>query len=161
MIIVDACILSSLSKIRRLELLLEFDEIITTSPVINELIESENEEIIQPLTKALRKWIRVLDDVDYGRASIIQRSFPYLSLVDCELLVACQDNDCILFSDDGRLLNVAGREYKIESYALHEIMLALKRTKVLNNQDIKEIIIELEKKDRYKFSSGKEKQLLR
>ena len=58
-------------------------------------------------------------------------------------------------------MNVAGREYKIESYALHEIMLALKRTKVLNNQDIKEIIIELEKKDRYKFSSGKEKQLLR
>ena len=44
MIIVDACILSSLSKIRRLELLLEFDEIFTTSPVINELIESENED---------------------------------------------------------------------------------------------------------------------
>ncbi|MDP7080317.1 MAG: hypothetical protein QF415_10530 [Candidatus Undinarchaeales archaeon] len=101
-----------------------------------------------------------MDDVDYIRASIIQRSFPYLSLVDCELLVACQDNDCTLFSDDGRLLKVAEREYDIESYALHEIMLALKRTQVLNNQEIKEIIIELEKKDRYKFSSSKEKQLL-
>ncbi|MDP7494648.1 MAG: hypothetical protein QGG26_16910 [Candidatus Undinarchaeales archaeon] len=55
---------------------------------------------------------------------------------------------------------MAEREYDIESYALHEIMLALKRTQVLNNQEIKEIIIELEKKDRYKFSSSKEKQLL-
>jgi hypothetical protein len=143
-----------------LELLLEFDDVYTTSPVINELIESENEEIINPLTKALRKWLRVLDNVDYIRASIIQRSFPHLSLVDCELLVVCQDNDCILFSDDGRLLKVAAREYGIKSNSLYKALLALKRKGVLNTKEIKEIIIELEKKDRYKFSSSKEKELL-
>ena len=59
MIIVDNCILSSLAKIKRIGLLRHFPEIHTTSGVIEEIVRSDIVEIIDPVSDALEKWLKL------------------------------------------------------------------------------------------------------
>ena len=72
--------------------------------------------------------------------------------VDCELILLCSENQCILLTDDKDLIRIAENEFNIDTFDLCQLLLTLKRKKVLNLKEIDEIIIALEKKDSYKFS---------
>jgi len=60
MIVVDNCIISSLSKIKCLELLKYYNDIRTSDGVVQEAFKSEIDVIIKPLSEALTKWIKVV-----------------------------------------------------------------------------------------------------
>ena len=61
-------------------------------------------------------------------------------------------NKCIFLIDDTKLLKIAKNEFNISTFDMCELLLSFKRKKILNQNDINQIIEDLEKKDRYIFS---------
>ena len=68
------------------------------------------------------------------------------------MILLCSENQCILLTDDRDLTIIAENEFNIDTFDLRQLLLTLKRRKILNVREIDEIIIALEKKDSYKFS---------
>lgn len=161
MIVVDTSIISSLAKIDRLSLLKEFTGIWITSGVVEEAIESENSSIINPLSKALNEWIHIetVDDIKYIKK--IQNNLSSLSYVDSSLIVLCQGNEAILLTDDQRMITVAEEEFGIETHDLFETLITLRKKLKITKKEIKHIILDLKKKDRYEFSENDLEHLLK
>ena len=151
MIIVDNCILSSLSKIDHLELLKHFKDVRTTNGVIQEIFRSEMDEIISPVSSSLQKWLFLVSCNDYSCVHELQKNNIKLSFVDCELIIACKDNGAILFSDDTRLINAAEMEYNVKTFDLCDILCALKKRNRITPDGIEQIILKLKRKDHYSF----------
>lgn len=107
MIIVDNCIISSLSKINRFDLLKYFKDVRTTNGVAEEIFRSEIDEVISPFTKSLKEWLSIVSCKDIYRIKNLQVENFKLSYVDCEMIVVCDEKQAILFSDDTDLINTA------------------------------------------------------
>lgn len=159
MILVDNCVISSLIKIDRLELLKHFEGVTTTSGVIEEAFNSEITKIIKSLSNALDNWIEVEKITDNMRVLKIQNRYPSLSWVDSEIIILCLEKEAVLFTDDRRLIQIAEKEFGIETYDLCEILVGLKKKDLLLIDDIEDIVEKLEKKDRYIFSEEDLKML--
>ena len=82
-----------------------------------------------------------------------------MSFVDCELIILCEENSAVLFSDDTRLINIAVKEFGIRTFDLCDILIALKKRNRLSQDQIEEIIIMLEKKDHYLFNEDSKRSL--
>jgi len=149
---VDNCIISSLSKISRLHFLKHFQGVVVAHGVIEEALNSDIPQIIDSLTSALKDWLEQKTVNKPEEIPQIQKIHPHLSYVDCELILLCSENQFILLTDDKDLIRIAENEFNIDTFDLCQLLLTLKRKKVLNLKEIDEIIIALEKKDSYKFS---------
>ena len=159
MIVVDNCILSSLSKIDQLDLLNCFKKLFTTPGVIKEALRSEDTKIIESISSALDDWLIVKPIKKPQNIPNIQTEYPALSYIDCELILLCKEQKCILLTDDTKLINISEDNFNIETFDLFEMLIALKNKKKLSSEEIDIIIIDLEKKDHYKFSKNKLKTL--
>ena len=160
MIAVDNCILSSLSKIGRLDLLKSFDNLITTSGVIQEGLKSEDKKLVESISSALDDWLSIKSINKPQTIPEIQAKHPSLSYIDCELILLCKEQKCILLSDDTKLINISENEFSIDTFDLFELLTALKNKDKLNSEEINNIIKDQEKKDRYKFSKDKLQSLI-
>ena len=152
MIAIDNCIISSLSKINRLDILKNLKGIFTSQGVFGEAINSEIEIIVNSISHALDEWLEIKSLEKPQEISKIQEKYQALSYVDCELILLCIENKCILLTDDTKLLKIAKNEFNISTFDMCELLLSFKRKKILNQNDINQIIEDLEKKDRYIFS---------
>jgi len=159
LIVVDTSVISSLSKIGRLELLKEFSEVRTTSSVVEEALDSEISSIMESLSRSLDDWLKVSTVVAINSIRKIQEDYPLLSHVDGGLIVFCRKNDGVLLTDDRRMLEVAEEEFDIETFDLCELLLALKNEDVISEDEIEDIIEQLKKKDRYEFPEKDVKRL--
>lgn len=160
MIIVDNCIISSLSKIDRLEYLENYPEIYTIHGVVEEAFESEIPSIVEALSDALDDWLDVIEVGKINRIPKLQRDYPSLSYIDCELIVSCEENEAILFTDDTKLLGIAEKDFDITTYDLCEILFSLKNEDIILLGEMEKINEDLKKKDRYKFSEKDIKRLI-
>ena len=155
MIVVDNCIISSLSKVGRLEILRNFSQVFTSQGVVEEILRSEIPSLIQSVSRALKGWLEVRALETNLNNSYVLGHQPALSYVDCELVLLCLEYDAVLLTDDTKLIIVAENEFGIRTFDLCETILALKRRRILSPEDVLKIIEDLEKKDRYSFSTGK------
>jgi len=160
LIFVDTSIISSLSKINRLDLLNNFSCLWTTSGVVEECVDSDISPIINSLSKALDNWLETMTVTDIQQIRKIQNNYPSLSFVDSGLIVLSRKNDAVLFSDDTKMLEVAENEFDIRNYDLFEILLALKKRNIINRKEILTINENLKKKDNYEFSEENLERLL-
>jgi len=152
LIVVDNCIISSLSKIGRIELLKHQKETITSPGVVEEIINSEIESIIKSLRLALDDFLKT--SYAYKPQEIIsyQEDHPALSYVDCELILLSKNLDCPLLTDDTKLISIAEEEFDIIVFDLCDLLLALKEKNIISSEEIQKIIRDLEWRDHYKFS---------
>ena len=160
MIIIDNCILSSLSKIDRLDLLKDFNNLFTTPGVIEEALRSENTKIIESISSALDDWLIVKPIKKPQKIPDIQSEYPALSYIDCELILLCKEQKCILLTDDTKLINISENDFNIDTFDLFELLIALKYKKKIGAKEINKIVKDLENIDHYKFSKDKLKLLL-
>ena len=160
MIVVDNCILSSLSKIDRLDLLKSFKNLFTTPGVIEEALRSEDTKIIESISSALDDWLIVKPIKKPQNIPDLQTEHPALSYIDCELILLCKEQKCILLTDDTKLITISENNFNIETFDFFEFLITLKNRKKLGTKDINKIVTDLEKKDHYKFSKDKLKLLL-
>ncbi len=152
MIAIDNCIISSLSKINRLDILKNLKGIFTSPGVFEEAINSEIEIIVNSISQALDEWLEIKSLEKPQEISKVQEKYRALSYVDCELILLCIEYNCILLTDDTKLLKIAENKFNISTFDLCELLLSFKRKRILKLDDINQIIEDLEKKDRYKFS---------
>lgn len=160
MIVVDNCILSSLSKIGRLDLLKNFENLFITPGVIQEAMKSEDTKIVESISLALDDWLSIKSIKKTQDITDIQSKHPALSNIDCEMILLCKEEKGILLSDDTKLINISENEFNIETFDLLELLLALKNKEKIKSDDINKIVNDLEEKDRYIFSKDKLKSLI-
>ena len=153
-VIVDNCIISSLAKIGELDLLRNFDGICTTQSVLEEAMKSDIDSIMDSVTEVSKTWLSIVTVRNPRELLPLKANHPVLSFVDCELILYCQKNDTILLTDDTKLIHIAEKEFKISTFDLYELLLALKTKGVLDMKRINDIISNLLKKDRYQFSAS-------
>lgn len=115
--------------------------------------------MIGEISNFLDSDISIVSTKDFRRIHELQKLDLKLSYVDCELIVICEENNAVLFSDDTRLINVAQRQHRIRTHDLSEILIGLKNRDRISKDDINEIVILLEKRDHYKFSKETKKIL--
>ncbi len=67
------------------------------------------------------------------------------------MILSCEENDAVLFSDDTRPIDVAEMDFNIRTFDLCDILIALKKRNRLPQDQIEEMIDQLERKDHYIF----------
>lgn len=172
MILIDTCILSSLAKIDRLNLLdILFKKhfCYITPAVLEELNinkvagfkfigkienlvsfkEAKNKLcILSPETKELEQAYRLKDRYK-------------LSLVDCEYIVLARSKNAIVLTDDSYLAKVAFKEGIEKVYDLKSLLEACIIEGAIKHQsELEEIVENLKEKDYYIFSEKNLKDLL-
>jgi len=135
-----------------IHLLKNFREISTTAGVVEEILRSDRSEIIDPISSSFNKWLKIHSCSDYQRILEIQRENSALSIVDSELIILCLDNEAVLLSDDTKLLSIAEEKFGVTTFDLCDMIISLKNKEKLDRDEIERIIIDLERKDRYRFS---------
>lgn len=155
MILVDNCIISSLAKISKLELLKHFGGIHISPGVFDEAMDSGISAIERKVKKAIGIWMHIKVITDRTAIHRIKTDNLKLSYVDCELIYLADKLKCALFTDDRDLGKIAENKFHITIFDLESILLTLKNVGKITIGDIKEIIEELERKDSYKFSKDK------
>jgi predicted nucleic acid-binding protein len=161
LILVDNCIISSLSKIGRLDLLKNLNGISTSIGVIKEIQNSQIQGLITESERAIKKWMLVRAPKDPNCVTKIQEDHPGLSYVDSELIVLCKEDGSMLMTDDSLLLEIAEKKFDLNTADLFEFLIALKNRDILKRTELCTIISTLEKKDRYSFPKNKVQELLK
>ena len=116
-------------------------------------MRSEDTKIIESISSALDDWLMV-------KPIKKPQNIPDLSYIDCELILLCKEQKCILLTDDTKLITISENNFNIETFDFFEFLITLKNRKKLGTKDINKIVTDLEKKDHYKFSKDKLKLLL-
>lgn len=160
MILLDNCILSSLAKIQKLNLLRHFGEVCISSGVFEEALHSGVIGIEKEIKHALGFWLSIQSVDDRLKIHELKDKNPMLSDVDCELIYLAKNLNCRILTDDRALGEIAKSKFNIDIFDLESILLTLKAEKIITTKDLKKIIIKLEKKDAYKFAEEKKKILL-
>jgi len=152
MIVVDTCIISSLAKTGRLELLRWFIDPCTSPGVIREISSSGNPVLTKCLSEALADWLTVRTVKNPEELSSIQDLHPILGHVDCELILLARELGCALMTDDSRLIEEAEASFGLETFDLCDILVALRKKNRIDEKELYGLISDLEKRDHYKFS---------
>jgi len=166
MILIDTCILSSLSKIDKLGLLnilFRNHFCYITSSVLNELNANkiagfkfvEKIEEMLSFTRVKNKiCILSLESKELEEAYGLKNQYN-LSLVDCECIVLAKSKNAILLTDDTNLGKVALKEGIQKVYDLKSLLEAnIIDGKIKNYKELKEIIECLKQRDYYLFSES-------
>ncbi len=152
MIVIDNCILSSFSKIKRIELLKHLKDPHTSPGVIEEVLNSDMDVLIKSIKYALDNYLMISSYSYPQEIPDIQDKYPRLSYVDCELILLSKTHGCPLLTDDTDLIAIAADKFDIKVFDLCEFLMAMKNSEVLDLADLNDIIHNLERKDHYKFS---------
>lgn len=155
MIVVDNCILSSLSKINRLDLLSRFKEVCTIQGVLEEAMNSDIESVMDSVLRASKKWLSIKHIAHPQNLPEIRAKHQALSFTDCELILLSKENDCPLLTDDTKLIEIAEKKFGIEVFDLFDLLMVSKKKGIIASKDIEKIILELRKKDNYEFPKAK------
>lgn len=158
-VIVDTGFLSSLAKIKRLNLILKFFEIdyfIIPKQVLKELKNSRIfEDILDYISikKAFQKgeFIRVENHTLMGEYKGIGKG-------EAACIEICEKEDIILM-DDRQAKDHAHKEGKA-CFDLPTFLYACKKKEIIDSEELKEIIRELGEKDYYEFEKEIKKMLL-
>jgi len=118
------------------------------------------ESIMNPVQKASKKWLKIRSVRKPEDLPEMKAKHSALSFIDCELIMLCKENNCILLSDDTKLIEVAENEFDIETFDLFGLLLTNRKKGVISKKDIDNIIPSLRKKDHYEFSKDKLKKLI-
>ena len=161
MIVIDTCIISSLVKTGRLELLRWFKDACTSPGVIREISSSGNPVLAKHVSDALTDWLTVRTVKNPDDLSSLQELYPVLGHVDCELVLLSKELKSALLTDDSRLIEEAGAEFGIETFDLCDVLVVLRMKDKIDGNQQDELIAELERKDHYKFSKEALRRLSR
>lgn len=152
MIVIDTCIISSLAKAGRLKLLRYFTDPCTSPGVIREISSSGNPVLAKCLSEALADWLTVRTVKNPEELSSLQDRYPVLGHVDCELVLLSRELGSALLTDDSRLIEEAETRLGIETFDLCDVLMVLQKKDKIDEKQLDELIANLERKDRYKFS---------
>lgn len=150
--LVDNSIISSLAKIGRLKLLEEFGSVSTTDAVIHEAFNSHMDAIIESVKKALSDWLKVEKPISKAEVHDYRQTHPSLSYADSELVLIAEGKRFALFTDDRTLAHFVHDETDIQVFDLPAMLFALKNSKVLSHEELKDVVTDLEKKDFHRFT---------
>lgn len=164
MILVDTCILSSLAKINRLDLLdilFKKHDCYITPTILKELDANRVagfgfvERIWQLISfkDAKNKVCILLPESKEFELSYMLRGQYKLSFTDCECIVLAKSRNAILLTDDTYLGRVAAGEGVKNVYDLKNVLEANMIEGVIKNMgELEDIISNLRKMDNYLFS---------
>jgi len=152
MMVIDTCIISSLAKTGRLELLRWFTDPCTSPGVIREISGSGNPVLTKCLSEALADWLTVRTVKNPERIASIQDDHPVLGHVDCELILLAKELGSALLTDDSRLIEEAETGFSLETFDLCDILVVLRKKNRIDEKGLDGLISDLERKDHYKFS---------
>lgn len=166
MIILDTCILSSLAKIDRLDLLhilfrKHFCYItpsilqeLNTNKIVGFKFVDKIEKMLS-FTDVKNKICILLPKSDELEQAYNIKDMHNLSLVDCECIVLTRSRNAILLTDDAKLGNTALKEGISEVYGLKNLLEANIVKGIINNRnELEDIIDRLRRKDYYLFSES-------
>lgn len=173
MAVVDNCILSSLAKINRLDLLTRFfDNIETPFSVLRELGEEEIRgfEFVQIIEGIVafseeelseKKWLLItpLNEIEI-RISTEIKSQMNVSGIDADCIAIAENRNKILLTDDRYTGEIAERRaikvFDLKTFLEACIMAGLIKT----SDEIRQIISDLRKRDFYEFSDEDKTNIL-
>ena len=166
MIILDTCILSSLAKINRLDLLhILFRKhfCYITPSILQELntnkiagfkFVNKIEEMLSFIDVKNKICVLSPESEELEQAYTIKDTHN-LSLVDCECIVLARTRGAILLTDDTKLGNAALEEGILEVYDLKSLLRAnIVKGTINGRNELGEIIDQLRRKDYYLFSEN-------
>ena len=168
MTVVDTCVLSSLAKIDRLDLLHKsFVSIIATPSVVNEIEEVGEAKFVRKIKEAL-----YFEGIEEGKfifvVSLSQKELSYAHKLKTKYGVSIADFECIaiakmrreiLLSDDKYHGKIALREEVEHVYDLLTFLEACIAKGMIQKAELIEIISLLRKRDFYKFSEDDKEEL--
>jgi len=164
MILIDTCILSSLGKIDKLDLLdilFRKHHCYITQSIFKELYTNKIagfsfvdkiELMISFKDEKNKVCILSPEPIELEEAYGLREKYK-LSLTDCEFIVVGKSRNAILLSDDGYLCKIASREGLREIFDLKSLIEAnIIEGKIKSRIEVEEIIGSLKQKDYYIFS---------
>ena len=168
MTLIDTCVLSSIAKIDRFDLLRQsFEKILVTPSVVNELEEVGEAKFVRKIKEAL-----YFEEIDEGKfifvVSLSQKELQYahklktkygLSIADSECIAVAKMRKMLLLSDDKYLGEMAINEEVEHVYDLLTFFEACIVKGIIQKEELIEIVSLLKKKDFYKFSEDDMREL--
>ena len=168
MTVIDTCVLSSLAKIDRLDLLRKsFENIIVTPSVVNEIEEVGEAKFIKRIKEAL-----YFEEVEEGKfilvVSLSSKELQYahklkteygLSIADSECIAVAKMRKTLLLSDDKYLGKMAINEEVEHVYDFLTFLEACIVKGLIKGEELIEIISLLKKRDFYEFSEDDRREL--
>lgn len=168
MTVVDTCVLSSLAKVERLNLLRKsFENILVTPSVINELEKVGEAKFVKRIKEVLC-FEEVAEDKFIFVASLSQKELQYayklkteygLSIADSECIAVAKMRKMILLSDDKYLGKMAASEEVEHVYDLLTLLEACIVKGIIQKTELIEIVSLLKNRDFYEFSEGDKEEL--
>jgi len=168
MTVIDTCVLSSLAKIDRLDLLRKsFENILVTPSVVNEIEEVGEAKFVKRIKEALyfeeieeEKFILVvsLTSKELQYAHKLKTEYG-LSIADSECIAVAKMRKTVLLSDDKYLGKIAINEEVEHVYDLLTFLEACIVKGIIQKEELIEIVSLLKKRDFYKFSEDDREEL--
>jgi predicted nucleic acid-binding protein len=166
--VIDTCVLSSLAKIDRLDLLRKsFENIIITPSVVNEIEEVGEAKFVKRIKEAL-----YFEKIEEGKfifvVSLSQKELQYahklkgkygLSIADSECIAVAKMRKMLLLSDDKYLGKMAINEEVEHVYDLLTFLEACIVKGIIQKEELIEIVSLLKKRDFYVFSEDDRREL--
>ena len=168
MTVVDTCVLSSLAKIGRLDLLRKsFENIIVAPSVVNEIERGGEAKFVKKIKESL-----YFEEVGEGKfifvLSLSQNELQYANKLKIEYGLSIADSECIaiakmrrviLLSDDRYLGKIAIREGVEHVYDLLTFLEACIVKRMIQKAELIEIISLLKIRDSYEFPEDDKEEL--
>ena len=168
MTVIDTCVLSSLAKIDRLDLLrTSFENIIATPSVVNEIEEVGETEFVKRIKEALyfeeieeEKFILVVSlsskELQYAHKL---KSECGLSIADSECIAVAKMREMLLLSDDKYLGKIAINEEVEYVFDFVTFLEACIVKGIIQKEELIEIVSLLKNRDFYEFSEDDRMEL--
>ena len=168
MTVIDTCVLSSLAKIDRLDLLRKsFENIIITPSVVNEIEEVGEAKFVKRIKEAL--YFEKIEEEEFILVvSLSSKELQYahklkteygLSIADSECIAVAKMGKMLLLSDDKYLGKMAINEEVEHVFDLLTFLEACIVKGIIQKEELIEIVSLLKKRDFYEFSEDDKKEL--
>ena len=175
MIVPDTSVLSSLAKIRYLQIIRDVfpgKQIVICSATMKELLVSKEKgyEFVDRIIEHIAykgeelnssRWLLVRypdEEVSMGINEAYGK-YPYIHFGEIEAIVFSKKNNAALLIDDRRAWAVA-KEEGIEAFTLPALIQYAKIIEIIGLEEVRNIVRLLEKKDRYRFKHDVKQMLL-
>ena len=168
MTVIDTCVLSSLAKIDRLDLLRKsFENLIITPSVVNEIEEVGEAKFVKRIKEAL--YFEKIEEAEFILVvSLSSKELQYahklkteyeLSIADSECIAVAKMRKMLLLSDDKYLGKMAINEEVEHVFDLLTFLEACIVKAIIQKEELVEIVSLLKKRDFYEFSEDDKKEL--
>ena len=168
MTVIDTCVLSSLAKIDRLDLLRKsFENLIITPSVVNEIEEVGEAKFVNRIKEAFY-FEKIEEEKFIFVVSLSQKELQYahklkseygLSIADSECIAVAKMRKMLLLSDDKYLGKMAINEEVEHVFDLLTFLEACIVKAIIQKEELVEIVSLLKKRDFYEFSEDDKKEL--